>query len=184
MQIKNGENMIDGVLVTVERKKTKRINLRVKSDGAVRLSVPVRGATLAQAGDFLAKKWDWVKRVRERIAAQPPPSAEPTPLELARLQTLLVGFHSLWAARLGEHGVAWKLRKMKTRWGVCNWVRRRITYSEMLVGKPPELVEYVVVHEFAHFSVHSHGPRFHAVMDALLPDWRERRRRLRLGAPR
>ena len=67
---------------------------------------------------------------------------------------------------------------MKSRWGVCNWVKRYVTYSKMLAGKPPAEVEYVVVHELTHLKAHGHGPKFKAYMDARLPDWRERRRRL------
>ena len=48
----------------------------------------------------------------------------------------------------------------------------------MLAGKPPELVEYVVVHELTHLRVHGHGPAFWLLMSRRLPDWRARRSRL------
>ena len=178
MTIHSGENVLDGIAVLVERKSVKRFNLRIKADGAVRLTVPYRAA-LTQGAAFLASKWEWVKRTRERLKARPrPPQRDWTPTEVARLQSLLAELHSLWAARTGNPGVAWKIRKMKTRWGVCNWVKRQITYAENLAGQPRDIVEYIVCHEFCHFAVHSHGPRFHALMDKRLPDWRERRKRL------
>ena len=100
-------------------------------------------------------------------------------MDIARLQTLLGELHSLWAVRLGEYGVSWKLRRMKTLWGVCNYAKRRITYAVMLAGAPRECVEYVVVHELTHLKAHGHGVRFKALMDERLPDWRERRRALK-----
>ena len=119
-------------------------------------------------------------RTRERILARPaPPAREFTSEDIARLRTLVGELHALWADRLGEHCVPWKLRRMKTRWGVCNYVKRRITYAAMLAGAPRECVEYVVVHEMTHLKAHGHGERFKALMDARLPDWRERRRALR-----
>ena len=177
--MKSGENIVDGVPVCVVRKKVRRISIGVKPDGLVHLTVPAWGATLAQGEAFMRSKWDWVLRTRARILAHPAlPAREFTPEELAGLQTLLGELHDSWAARLGRPGVSWKLSAMKTRWGACNWAKRRITYAAMLADRPRELVEYIVVHEFTHFDVHGHGPQFRAFMDARLPDWRVRRRLL------
>ena len=177
--LKCGGNIYAGVPVTVTRKRVKRITLRVKADGTVWLSLPFRGATLDTATAFLIANWPWVARTRERLLADPPvrPS-EPTAEEVAELHLLLAELTADWAARLGEPGVTWKLRKMRSRWGVCHFADRRITYAEMLAGKPRELVEYVVVHELTHLKAHNHGPAFKALMDLRLPGWRLLRRRL------
>ena len=42
----------------------------------------------------------------------------------------------------------------------------------------PALLEYVIVHEAVHLAEGSHGPRFRALMDLHLPDWRGRRTQL------
>ena len=184
MTIHSGENVFDGIVVIVERKRTRNINLRIKPDGMVKMTVPYR-ATLAQGAAFLSSKWEWVKRVRGRLETRPKlPDREISPMEYARLQALLAELHSLWAAKTGEFGVEWKIRKMKTRWGVCNWVKRRITYAESLALHPKEVVEYIVCHEFCHFAVHGHGPRFHALMDERMPDWRERRKEISGRVPK
>ena len=88
------------------------------------------------------------------------------------------GLMPVWAARLSEPGVSWKLRTMKSQWGSCNWRKRLITLNAELARMARDLVEYVVVHEFTHLQAHDHGPGFRALMDARLPDWRARRRRL------
>lgn len=179
--MKSGLNNIDGVPVTVVRRKAKSLIVRVKADGSVWLTVPMWRATLAQGEIFLRERWQWVLKARERTQSNPAAATERefTPLEIARLQTLLARLHAEWAARLGEPGVAWKLRRMKTRWGVCNYVKRRVTYSVMLAARPVECVEYVVVHELTHLKVHNHGPNFKALLDARLPDWRKRRDELK-----
>lgn len=179
MTLHSGENTIGGIPVTVARRRAKRIIVRVKPGGEIVLTVPYGRATLAEGAAFLASNWEWVLRTRERAKAHPvPPAKEFTPMEIATLQTLLGELHAVWAARLGEFGVAWKLRRMKTRWGVCDFVKRRVTYAAMLADKPRECVEYVVVHELTHLKAHGHGPPFKALMDSRLPDWRERRRML------
>lgn len=173
-------NIIDGIPVSVVRRKAKRIIVRVKPDGEIILTIPFWRATLAEGAVFLASKWEWAFSTREHVLAHPaPPVREFTPMEVAELQTIIGELHSLWAARLGEFGVAWKLRRMKTRWGVCNCLKRRITYAIMLAGQCREYIEYVVVHELTHLKVHGHGPKFKALMDARFPNWHECRRRLK-----
>ena len=178
--IHSGGNFINGVPVDVERKRVRRISIRVKSDGRVAVSVPKGGATLAEAEAFLRSKWKWVLKVRAETLARPPSAAgaPPTGDEVAALSALLGDLTARWAARLGEHGVTWKVRAMKTLWGSCHIVRRRITYNRDLAKVPRELVEYVVVHELTHLKAASHGPRFYALMDARLPGWKDLRRRL------
>ena len=178
--LKSGENFIDGVPVRVVRRRGRRINIRILDDGTVRLMVPHRWATLAQGAEFLASKWDWVLDARARVLARPPsaPPIEASDLEVLLLERLLTELHTLWTARLNEPGVTWKLRRMKTLWGVCHFSKRQITYARQLALKPRELVEYVVVHELTHLKVHNHGAAFKALMDARLPNWRSLRRRL------
>ena len=178
--LKSGENLIDGVPVRVVRRRGRRINIRILDDGTVRLMVPHWWATLAQGAEFLAAKWNWVLDARARVLARPPaaPPIEASDLEVLLLERLLTELHALWTARLNEPGVTWKLRRMKTLWGVCHFSKRQITYARQLALKPRELVEYVVVHELTHLKVHNHGPAFKALMDARLPNWRQLRRRL------
>jgi len=182
--LKRGENIVNGVPVWVVRRRGRRINIRILDDGTVRLMVPHWWATLAQGAEFLTAKWDWVLDARARVLARPPaaPPIEATDLEVLLLERLLAELHTLWTARLNEPGVTWKLRRMKTLWGVCHFSKRQITYARQLALKPRELVEYVVVHELTHLKVHNHGPAFKALMDARLPNWRALRRRLNARA--
>ena len=177
--IREGENIVRGVPVDVERKRVRRINIRIRPDGRVRVSVPRWGSSFRAAEEFLLSKWSWVERTRAEVAVRPRLNAVPVSAdERARLEPLLAGLHARWAARLGEGGVAWKVRQMKTLWGSCHIRRRVVTYNLELARVPQEMVEYVVVHELTHLRVANHGPAFQRLMDERLPDWRDRRRRL------
>jgi predicted metal-dependent hydrolase len=88
-----------------------------------------------------------------------------------------------WENTLGVEATSWQIRRMKTRWGSCNPVRRRISLNLRLVAYPLDCLEYVVVHELAHLLVPDHGPGFYAVLDRHHPDWKAARTLLR-GAPR
>ena len=177
--IRVGLNEIDGVPVEVVRPRARRINIRIRADGTVRLAVPRFWTTLAQGERFLRDKWAWVAKTRGEVLARLATVRAPiTEADLVRLAGTLDELNVFWASRLGEAGVAWKIRRVKSLWGCCHWRKRYITYNAELAHAPRALVEYVVVHEYTHFAVHDHGPRFRALMDVRLPGWRLLRRQL------
>jgi hypothetical protein len=67
------------------------------------------------------------------------------------------------------------VRRMKTRWGSCNPVRHSIRFNTELAKKPPECLEYIVVHEMVHLLEPSHNARFVSLMDRFLPHWKQLR---------
>ena len=67
----------------------------------------------------------------------------------------------------------------KRRWGVCDHRAAKVSFHWQLVTQPPDLVDYVVVHELAHLLEPHHGTAFWERVAAVLPDWESRRRRLR-----
>lgn len=179
MALKCGINSFDGVPVVVERKRIRRINVRVDAEGTIRLSVPRWWATIAEGEAFLRANWKWCIATRTKVLALPVGRrSPPTEEELAGLRAMLADLHAFWTAKLEEPAVTWKLRRMKSLWGSCHWRKRCITYNSDLARVPRELTEYVVVHELTHLQIHDHGPRFRALMDVRLPDWQDRRHRL------
>lgn len=78
----------------------------------------------------------------------------------------------------GLHPDGWQVKNMTTRWGSCNVNMRKIWLNLQLAKKPPECLEYVIVHELMHFIEKSHSERFTALMDQYLPNWRETRKAL------
>ena len=67
------------------------------------------------------------------------------------------------------------IQKMKTQWGSCNAATRNIRLNTELAKKPPECLEYVLVHELTHLREPRHSDRFVAILDAQLSGWRAAR---------
>lgn len=67
------------------------------------------------------------------------------------------------------------LQRMKTKWGSCNPGLRSIRLNTELARKPAGALEYILVHELAHLIEATHGPRFVAILDRSMPQWRELR---------
>lgn len=73
---------------------------------------------------------------------------------------------------------------MTTKWGSCNHEARTIRLNTDLAKKPPECLEYVVVHELVHLLEPTHNPRLVALMDqAILTGGIHRRMLNRLPVP-
>lgn len=85
----------------------------------------------------------------------------------------------LWPRLGGDAGdlPAIVVRKLEKRWGSCT-ARRLLILNWQLIKAPSSCIEYVLTHELCHLFEHNHGPRFIALMDRHMPDWRERKARL------
>lgn len=77
----------------------------------------------------------------------------------------------------------WSFKSMsinsaRTRWGSCG-PKNSINFSWRLMMAPMDVIDYVVVHELAHTVVKNHSKKFWEVVESVMGDYRERRRKLR-----
>ncbi len=113
-----------------------------------RIRLRVRPGTGTEAREAIIEAW-----YREQIKAAVPP--------------LLARWQRLMDVRV-EH---FFVQRMKTRWGSCNRSSRTIRLNTELARKPPECLEYIIVHELAHLLEPTHNARFLAFMDRFMPQW-------------
>ncbi len=71
-----------------------------------------------------------------------------------------------------------QIKKLKTRWGSCTPGENKVTFNLSLIKAPIECIEYVVVHELAHFKYQNHSKNFYNIVELYIPDWKERRKLL------
>jgi len=76
-----------------------------------------------------------------------------------------------WEPLMGVKVEGFLVRKLKTKWGSCSPGPKTIRVNTELAKKPPECLEYIVVHEMVHLLEPTHNPRFVALMDQLMPKW-------------
>lgn len=175
---------VAGIEFILTRKHMKNIRMRVKApSGDVLVSAP-HHTELADIKRFVASKSEWVlqaQRKIKRLLAEGKLS-EPVQRDLEPLrkpmQHALLQLLPVWEQRIGVQSSGCSVRKMRTRWGSCNVRTRKIWLSLELADKPPELLEYVLVHELVHLLEASHNARFYRFMDTFMPDWRDKHQRL------
>jgi predicted metal-dependent hydrolase len=143
-----------------------RYLLRIKEDGskatvslgsrALDLTVP-KGAPFELREEILTK---WYRaELRERAAPV-----------LAK-----------WAKKLHVDLSCFYIQRMKTKWGSSNPTRRTVRLNLELAKFSLDCLEYVALHELAHFVAPDHGREFLTLLDGHMPGWRTIRNRLNEG---
>lgn len=78
-----------------------------------------------------------------------------------------------WACRLSVAPTMWGTRPMRTKWGSCNPDKGTVWLNTELFAKPLLEIDYVILHELAHFISPRHDKNFLDVLDRHLPTWRQ-----------
>ena len=72
-----------------------------------------------------------------------------------------------------------KIRKMTSRWGVCNIKSHNVTLNKELSKYDITCLDYVVVHELSHFIYHDHQKGFWSLVGKYYPKYKEARKMLK-----
>jgi predicted metal-dependent hydrolase len=83
-----------------------------------------------------------------------------------------------YAEKLGVSYGKITLRQQKTRWGSCA-ANGNLNFNWLLILAPPEVLDYVVVHELCHRREMNHSQAFWKEVEKILPDYRERQKWLK-----
>lgn len=92
---------------------------------------------------------------------------------LERMRTAMARIPWLEGGKMPEL----RIRAMKSRWGSCS-IHGVITLNLHLIKAPIEHLDYVIAHELCHLREHNHGPRFYALLEEQMPEWRSLKRAL------
>ena len=175
---------VDDLEIRVIYKRIRTTRLHVKPpDGRIEISTPP-GTSDSEIATFVRRKRAWIDDVRRKQAASPMSLAESaTPEQVKQWRAVVEectpALVAAWEPILGVKAKTLAYRNMKSRWGSCQPATGRICINVRLALYPPECLEYVVVHELCHLLVRGHGPDFHKLMTSVMPDWRQRKAKLR-----
>ena len=170
----------------VRHPRARRYVIRVRGDGTVRVTIP-RGGSKREAQDFARRQQRWIEQERERVAEDATRSLETTPpevvrelraraaRELPRRILELAVEHDLHVSRISVRNQRW-------RWGSCSR-SGHICLNWRLVRMPPDIRDYVMIHELMHLRRMDHSPTFWKLVAAACPEYQTAREWLR-AAPR
>ena len=158
------------------------VALQITRDGRVKVRAPY-GCPRSFIESFLHSKEDWV--VRHLEEARSHPSHEHPPLSESRRRHYVETARAIFTQKTAYYarimGVSYErisIREQKTRWGSCSG-QGNLNFNWKLILMPPEILDYVVVHELAHRKQMNHSKLFWAEVERILPDYERRRRWLK-----
>lgn len=82
---------------------------------------------------------------------------------------------------IGKHGIekpSLCVKKMSTLWGSCSRKNKKINLNFFLYKASVPCIEYVILHEMAHFLYPKHNKDFYDFLTIHMPDWQERKKQL------
>ena len=108
-----------------------------------------------------------------RLAKSAVPKAEQVFLRWYKEQATLHIFTRVIAIA-GKHGFHYKkirISSARTRWGSCSSLGT-LSFTYRLIMAPPEVLEYVILHELVHTQVRNHSRMFWTRLGKLMPDYK------------
>ena len=168
------------------RSSRKTLAIEVRPDGTIRIRAP-RFCTNAEIRHFVQKNRAWIagklemaeQRQQRKSTPEGRPFTEHEIHELAeRALRELPPRIRQYAELMGVTYGRVTIRSQRTRWGSCS-SRGNLNFNCLLMLTPPEVQDYVIVHELAHRLEMNHSPRFWRIVEEILPDYRKRKQWLR-----
>lgn len=68
------------------------------------------------------------------------------------------------------------IRDQSSRWASCSRRSRKISLNFRILLAPPEIMDYIIIHELAHLKEPNHSKNFWRLVESAVPDYKERRR--------
>ena len=153
-------------------------------EGEILVRAPKR-ASVSMVREFVCSHGAWIEKTmaRQQRDALPEPANEEERKRLRKKAREVIQSRAAHYAR--QMGVTYNrifIKEQKTRWGSCS-TSGNLNFNWKLILTGDEQLDYVVVHELAHLKQMNHSPQFWQEVEKVLPDYKERRRRLKEFRP-
>ncbi len=173
--------------IQIIRSKRRSIALEIKPNLQIFVRAPYR-ASDREIRQFVEEKSGWLEKhlamARKRRAELESRQREPA-LTMEELRNLAEEAARVipervryFAPIVGADYGRITIRNQKTRWGSCSG-RGNLNFNCLLMKTPPEVLDYVVVHELCHRKEMNHSNRFWAEVERVLPGYRDARKWLK-----
>ncbi len=168
---------------TLEYKRVKNINLRIKADASVHVSANKR-VSVTEIERFMKSKAEFILRAIDKFE-NAPKKERVQYFDESEIRNVITDICKKVYPCFESRGVKFpiiKFRRMVSRWGSCNYVKGIVTFNTALMYAPHECIEYVVYHEFCHFLQANHSKMFYYELQRVCPGHKEYRKILK-GIP-
>ena len=164
----------------VIRSARKTISIRITPEGQVEVRCPT-GIRNDEIRRFVESKSDWIQAHLADVQSRPvlPKLTQTQVRQLARQALDYIPRRvDYFAPLIGVTYGGITIRNQRTRWGSCS-SKGNLNFNCLLMLAPPEVIDYVVVHELCHRRELNHSDRFWSLVEQILPDYKQRQKWLK-----
>lgn len=165
--------------VRIIRSNRKTMAIQVNSDLTVTIRAPL-STSPKEIEQILQEKISWIQKSMHKLKEKKAlyDAEEVEPLSYAEIQTLakkaleyIPDRVAYFSKQVGVDYGRITIRNQKTRWGSCSSAGN-LNFNCLLMLAPPEVIDYVVVHELCHRKEMNHSKAFWNEVAKILPDYK------------
>ena len=169
--------MKDKYDIIIKRSNRKTLAIQITPDAQVIVRAPYRMPD-SVIREFIREKEGWIQDHLAKMLQIKETREQLPRLSYEEIQELADQALQIIPQRVAHYaplvGVTYgriTIRNQKTRWGSCS-AKGNLNFNCLLMLTPPEVMDYVVVHELCHRKEMNHSPRFWAEVERILPDYK------------
>jgi len=173
--------------IQIIRSNRKSIAIEIQPDLQIIVRAPFLMTDL-EIKKFVAQKEGWIEKhlrlmklKKEQLEMQPEvPKMTMEDIRVLAEEALkfIPGRVSYFAPLVGVTYGRITIRNQRTRWGSCSG-KGNLNFNCLLMKTPPEVIDYVIVHELCHRKEMNHSRQFWAEVEKVLPDYKKSRQWLK-----
>ena len=163
------------------RSRRRTLAIQITAHGQVLVRSPY-GISDRSIADFVKRKEGWIAKHLQKTPAVDPLTPEQVKQLKRQAAQVLAERTAYYADLLGVSYGRITVRSQKTRWGSCS-AKGNLNFNCLLMLAPPEVRDYVVIHELCHQKEMNHSQRFWEAVSTLCPHHKQRRKWLKANGP-
>jgi len=150
------------------------MRLEVGTDLHIKVIAPFF-VTTQQIEHFIGQKQSWLEKALHKMSQKVSLPAQGTREEYLKYKEtardIITKKVEYWNREYGFDYNRIAIKNMKRQWGSCS-SKRNLNFNYKLIFLTEEQSDYVVVHELCHLQEMNHGPKFWALVERAIPDYK------------
>lgn len=176
--------MDNGIHFTIIRSRRKTISIEITALGEVFVRAP-RWVSKSEIDRFVAEKGNWIQKHLVKIQCRQEQLTDVKMLTDEEIEQLANQALEVIPKRVEHYARLLNVtygritvRNQKTLWGSCS-NKGNLNFNCLLMLAPPEVLDYVVVHELCHRKEMNHSKHFWSEVAQIIPDYKVYRKWLK-----
>lgn len=172
--------------IRIIRSRRKTISIQIDENLQITVRAPLRTSDVA-IRNFIEERSAWIEKHLQKMKKwqEEMQTAQEDILTMEEIRALAKEAAAyipervfLYAQKIGVHYGRITIRNQKSRWGSCS-SGGNLNFNCLLMLTPPEVIDYVVVHELCHRLEMNHSCYFWTEVERTLPEYRKYRKWLK-----